>query len=68
MSDLGKITIILLILSIVTFFIIRFQGKSLSVTDRILKNYPGYMIVTAYIWAFFTLAFIGCLIATIIFW
>lgn len=63
-----KITICLLILSIVTFFIIRIEGNSLSITDRLLKNYPTYMIVTAYIWALFTLGFIGCLIATIIFW
>jgi len=63
-----KITICLLILSIVMFFIIRIEGNSLSITDHLLKNYPKYMIVSAYIWALLTLGFIGCLIATIILW
>ena len=63
-----KITISLFVLLVVGFIIMKIMIENLSPYEIATKNYPMYMIVIVDIWLLLGIAFVGCLIATIILW
>ena len=63
-----KITISLFVLLVVGIIIMKIMLENLSPYEIATENYPMYIIVIADIWLLLGIAFVGCLIATIILW
>ena len=63
-----KITISLFVLLVVGLLVLKGMIENLSPYEIHTKKFPMYMIVTADIWLLLGIAFVGCLIATIIMW